>query len=215
MRIHSTVEASRVNGPGLRSVIWVQGCEIGCLGCWNPETHARDGGEIWSIYTLLAWLKVQSDDYKIDGVTISGGEPMHQADELACLLTVLKSRAPWLTLGMYSGYPEKTLDSGNYRHYNHGFDMAYDREQRAALWQNDIKPNLDFAVLGPYNQQLVVIEPLVTSSNQDLKLYSKAYTMADFKNQQVEMTINEDGSFSTLTGFPRKENACEVMTILK
>ena len=42
MLIHSTLPRSAVNGPGERAVIWFQGCDLGCRGCWNPSSHAFD-----------------------------------------------------------------------------------------------------------------------------------------------------------------------------
>jgi len=44
LRVHSMLETSRVNGPGRRAVIWLQGCSLGCKKCWNPATHLSDGG---------------------------------------------------------------------------------------------------------------------------------------------------------------------------
>ncbi|MGE3780657.1 MAG: 4Fe-4S cluster-binding domain-containing protein [Pirellulaceae bacterium] len=40
LRVHALMECSTVNGPGVRAVIWVQGCSLGCPGCWNAQTHA-------------------------------------------------------------------------------------------------------------------------------------------------------------------------------
>ena len=43
MLIHGFVAHSRVNGPGMRAVVYFQGCNLGCAGCWNPATHAFVG----------------------------------------------------------------------------------------------------------------------------------------------------------------------------
>jgi pyruvate-formate lyase-activating enzyme len=43
MLIHGFVAHSRVNGPGMRAVVYFQGCNLGCAGCWNPGTHAFIG----------------------------------------------------------------------------------------------------------------------------------------------------------------------------
>src|SRR3972149_712339 len=40
LRLHALLPRSRANGPGMRAVIWFQGCTRGCPGCFNPETHA-------------------------------------------------------------------------------------------------------------------------------------------------------------------------------
>ena len=42
MLVHSMLRRSAVNGPGERAVIWLQGCDLGCRGCWNPTSHAFD-----------------------------------------------------------------------------------------------------------------------------------------------------------------------------
>ena len=44
MRIHALMDCSLVNGPGGRAVVWFQGCEIHCPGCWNQSTHRRNLG---------------------------------------------------------------------------------------------------------------------------------------------------------------------------
>ena len=43
MLIHAFVPHSRVNGPGVRAVVYFQGCNLGCAGCWNPATHSFTG----------------------------------------------------------------------------------------------------------------------------------------------------------------------------
>lgn len=65
-----------VNGPGLRAVIWTQGCRQGCPGCQNPETWSEKAGKLVSIEdikTELRSLKGQS------GLTFCGGEPLLQS----------------------------------------------------------------------------------------------------------------------------------------
>ena len=42
LRLHAFLPRSRANGPGWRSVVWVQGCSLGCPGCFNPQTHDRE-----------------------------------------------------------------------------------------------------------------------------------------------------------------------------
>jgi len=47
LRLHAFLPRSRANGPGWRSVVWVQGCSLGCPGCFNPQTHDRaEAGEV-------------------------------------------------------------------------------------------------------------------------------------------------------------------------
>lgn len=90
---------SRVNGPGLRAVVWVQGCPLGCAGCFNPHTH--DAGK--TVYTPVAQLADRVLALSnIEGVTFSGGEPFEQADALAALAQTLRSSG--LSIMSFSGY---------------------------------------------------------------------------------------------------------------
>ena len=85
MLIHAILPASRANGPGLRAVVFVQGCSLNCTGCWNSGTHAFTGEDV-SIGAITLQVIEYVARYGLDGVTFSGGEPMQQADELALLI---------------------------------------------------------------------------------------------------------------------------------
>ena len=78
MLIHGLVMGSRANGPGLRAVIYFQGCTLGCRECWNPKTHRFSGAER-SIAEISDSVVLAHDARPLDGVTFSGGEPMQQA----------------------------------------------------------------------------------------------------------------------------------------
>ena len=98
LRVHAVEPKSRANGPGTRFVVWVQGCTLGCPGCFNPATHAA-GGEVRDTDELAA-LAAGSD-----GITVSGGEPLQQAEAVAALLGAARARG--LSTLVFSGY---TLD---------------------------------------------------------------------------------------------------------
>src|SRR6185295_8883463 len=85
MLIHGFVDGSRVNGPGLRAVVYFQGCTLGCRNCWNPETHAFAGKER-SIAEVTGLVVSAHQERALEGVTFSGGEPMEQADALLALI---------------------------------------------------------------------------------------------------------------------------------
>ena len=72
LRLSGIVEESIVDGPGLRFVLFTQGCPHGCKGCHNPETHSLEGGFIRDVDELLA---VYDENPLLAGVTFSGGEP--------------------------------------------------------------------------------------------------------------------------------------------
>ena len=90
MLVHTIMPASRANGPGLRCVVFVRGCNLGCPGCWNLWGHAFRGPE-FAVETVLAEVVIRHRQYSLDGITFSGGEPMQQADDLAALLQGLRS----------------------------------------------------------------------------------------------------------------------------
>ena len=73
MLIHSFVSGSRVNGPGLRAVVYFQGCTLGCRDCWNPETHVFAGKER-SIAEVADLVVSAHQECALEGVTFSGGE---------------------------------------------------------------------------------------------------------------------------------------------
>jgi len=68
-------------------VVWVQGCTLSCPGCFNPATHSRTGGEVVTVDALFECIVAAPD---IEGVSISGGEPLQQCGPLAALLRRLR-----------------------------------------------------------------------------------------------------------------------------
>ena len=84
LRIHAFEPFSRANGPGVRAAIWVQGCSLGCPGCFNPDTHPFAGGELLAVDDLFRRILALGD--AIEGITVSGGEPLQQRRPLLALL---------------------------------------------------------------------------------------------------------------------------------
>lgn len=193
MLVHARQDNSSVNGPGRRAVLFIQGCRLGCEGCWNPRTHALIG-ENFGVDELARWIVHCRERSVISGVTFSGGEPMHQAPELLALTRTARAATPDLSLAMFSGYSERELDDGSY------WTLAEtDSILRRSVWQ-ELRSHLDFAVLGRFNNQQRTAEPLRTSRNQVLRLYSPRYSEADFGPPEVEVTI--DSELVSITGFP-------------
>ena len=89
---------SRINGPGNRLVIWVQGCKFNCKGCFNPETHPYTKEHLVDVVDLA---KMINEDTQIEGITISGGEPLDYPKQIQSLLSNLEHR---ITTVIYSGY---------------------------------------------------------------------------------------------------------------
>lgn len=95
---------SIVDGEGIRTVIWTQGCKHNCPFCHNPSTHSFSGGmnvDIEDIKKTLAEIKGQT------GITFSGGDPMEQAEECAEIAKYAKSIN--LDIWCYTGYVYEDL----------------------------------------------------------------------------------------------------------
>ena len=142
----------------------------------------------------------------LNAVTFSGGEPMHQAYELVKALDLLRMTVRFgFSIGMYTGYTPFELQTGRYewKRVNRGGcrrDEAEELREKIAIWQI-LRNHLDFAVMGRFNQQqLDSSRPMCSSKNQELKLFSKKYTLEDFPPQQAEVLITDD--LVTITGFP-------------
>ncbi|MCL2081694.1 MAG: anaerobic ribonucleoside-triphosphate reductase activating protein [Oscillospiraceae bacterium] len=99
LRVSALKHDSSVDGPGLRYVIFLQGCPHRCPGCHNPGTLDVDGGFLVSSEEILCDL---SRNPLISGITLSGGEPLEQAEPLTGLVKTVKSKG--LSVWLYSGY---------------------------------------------------------------------------------------------------------------
>lgn len=97
--------ATRALGPGLRAAIWVQGCPIGCKGCiapdWIPDRPAH-------LLTAHSAAERLLENPAVEGITISGGEPMIQAPGLAAMLRIIRARAEVHVI-CFSGYRYEAL----------------------------------------------------------------------------------------------------------
>lgn len=136
LRIFRRSAPVRVLGPGQRAVIWVQGCPFKCPGCIVPESWDSTGGESVSVRELAAWVLAQST---LDGVTLSGGEPMAQAEALVELLRLVRSGLP--------GLPGRDLSVMSYTGYRLG-----DLRHRGTSAQRALLAHCDLLIDGPYIQ---------------------------------------------------------------
>lgn len=110
IRIAHKADRCATLGPGARAVIWVQGCLRACPGCIAPDLQPPDGGREATIASLAEWLLAIPD---IDGLTLSGGEPMEQAAALAELIEQVAGHRD-LTTWCYTGYTlEQLVAEGN------------------------------------------------------------------------------------------------------
>lgn len=177
-RVHAIDPRSRTNGPGVRFVIWLQGCTLGCAGCFNPATHPAAGPDT-PIADLVAQLSAaRGAGTPIEGLSLSGGEPMQQS--AASLALLRAARALSLSTLMFSGY---TLD-----------------EIRALPDGPAVLAELDVLVDGRYVAAQRHATGLRGSSNQRIHLLTGRYALADVEATPVaEIVIAPSGEVA-LTG---------------
>ena len=89
--IHSTESFGTVDGPGIRFVIFMQGCPMRCQYCHNPDTWEIGAGTEITADDLLAQYKKNRSFYKSGGITVTGGEPLLQIDFITELFKKAKA----------------------------------------------------------------------------------------------------------------------------
>lgn len=148
MRINSIkYNNSHVDGPGIRTVLFMQGCNIHCKGCQNKSTWDINKGKEISIDDLVDELKQKVFNKKI---TISGGEPLVQKDELVILIDKLAEEG--FDIALYTGHTRDEVPT-------------------------EIIPKLKYLKTGNFIQELkTTIKPFVGSENQIFEEVSKDET---------------------------------------
>ncbi len=175
-------QGSKVLGPGVRYVIWTQGCPFQCEGCATPASRPISKDQQVSISDLAE--DVLSRPY-IDGLTISGGEPFLQAGTLASLLEIIEEKRPELTVLAFSGYQLEALN--------------WPEAQR-------LLSHLDLLIDGPYRQDLNDDKGLRGSSNQHFHfLTPRLLSWKDeLYNGKRKVEIHLSNSRNKVYGIPSK-----------
>lgn len=91
-RIHSLESFGTVDGPGVRFVVFVQGCPMRCAYCHNPDTWEMNAGTLMEPSYIIEQYERNISFYKGGGITVTGGEPLMQLDFLIDLFTLAKEK---------------------------------------------------------------------------------------------------------------------------
>ena len=168
---------SKVNGPGNRFVLWTQGCSKGCSECFNPETWSREIYKELSPTQIFELIK----NFEVDGVTISGGDPLEQEDELLELLMLLSSMRLRKGVILFSGFTRAEISSN------------FIREQCLKY--------IDVLIDGRYEKNLKIDFSLRGSSNQEFYSFSNKISSDELSfDQEIEISSLEGDIM--MTGFP-------------
>ena len=174
LNLHALVPCSRANGPGRRMVIWFQGCTLGCPGCFNPATHAT--APRWQVSSEALVEQIVAGAQHIEGLTISGGEPLKQPAALLQVLSAVRTRTT-LSILLFSGY---TLP-----------------EIRQMPLGPPILAQVDVLIAGRYVQTRHLARGLLGSTNQTVHLLTARYTLEEIERVPLaEVWIDATGNVS-------------------
>jgi anaerobic ribonucleoside-triphosphate reductase activating protein len=171
LRLHQFLPRSWANGPGVRAVLWTQGCSLGCPGCYNPATHPFAGGEVVAIEDLYERIIALGET--IEGITVSGGEPLQQRPALLALLTRLRQRTRLSTL-VFTGFSWEEVGR---------FPEA-----------GDLLACIDVLIAGRYEQTQHLARDLRGSANKTVHFLTSRYGPADLEEvPPAEVVITPEG----------------------
>jgi len=177
MNIHA-YKISSVNGPGKRFTLWTQGCSKGCVNCFNPETWNNKNNIVLSTHEIFELIKEQ----EIEGVTITGGDPFEQEEELLDLLILISNLSLSKGVIVFTGF-------------------TYDE-----IRENKIREKccdyIDVLIDGRYEDNNRVTDCFKGSSNQNIIYFSSKIKPEELRiDHQVEV-LDRDGNIC-ITGFPK------------
>ncbi|MFC4047661.1 4Fe-4S cluster-binding domain-containing protein [Dactylosporangium siamense] len=174
-RVHAVLSRSRANGPGARFVVWTQGCSLQCAGCFNPGTHAATAPAAHTVRDIVAQALAEPD---LDGVTVTGGEPLEQPEALGMFLSYVAAAGRGSVV--LSGFTRR--------------EITANARRRAAV------VDADMIITGRYNATLRLASGLRGSANQRYWSRTGRYDAAMFDAvPEAEVLIDSQGTM-TVTG---------------
>ena len=183
LNIYHICENSIALGPGMRYVIWVQGCLQNCKGCITPLSRPFVAKHLIKVDELAQSI---IDNHKINGITISGGEPFLQATMLTRLLQIVNEKRPELDVLVFTGYTLEQLVS----------------EKAKALLSY-----IDLIIDGPYIENLNPGIGLRGSSNQRFHFLTEK--LCPYQDELKKGERNNEIIIGTkgirIIGIPRKD----------
>ena len=196
LNVYTIIENTKVEGPGNRTCIFVQGCLKKCEGCNSKQTWDLSAGTEYDINELVE--KILSNE-NIEGVTFSGGEPFLQSKQLYLLAKILKNED--LSIVTFTGYDYdfiKKLNDGNW---------------------NKLLSVTDLLISGDFRIDEKTFDKIwVGSSNQEYHFLTKRYRSLEkefpLMENKIEIRLNKDGSL-IINGMGDNEKIKEVFGNIK
>lgn len=172
---------SIVDGPGLRAVIWTQGCGHHCRGCQNPQTWDFEGGGEIPIDLVLEEI----DKLKYhQGLTFSGGDPMYQPE--ACNIIAKYAKEKGLDIWVYTGFTWEQLQKMSekkkiYKEFLENTDVLVDGKFVQS------KKDLNLLFRGSSNQRLIDVQK--TLKNKEIVLINESDYLEEKSFQREQLYI--------------------------
>lgn len=159
IRIAGIIKESIVDGPGIRMVVFAQGCKHKCPGCHNPETHSFDGGTLVTVDSIISQAKKNP---LLDGLTFSGGDPFEQASAFAMLAKEAKKLN--LDIMTYTGYTYEYLIANSSK--NEGWNSLLDETDLLVDGRYEAsKRNILLRFRGSENQRIIDVKRSKTENH--------------------------------------------------
>lgn len=168
LNIANIIEATEAEGPGLRFVIWVQGCLKRCKGCCNVDLLRIEPVTLVTSSEIIQLLRQTAEKVRLEGVTFLGGEPMLQAQGLADIAEAAQNLG--LSVMIFTGYNREELTENRF--------TGADRLLKAT----------DLLIDGEFEQQKIDTKRnWVGSTNQRFHYLSNFYT-AEIETRKLVVT---------------------------
>ncbi|MGK0290657.1 MAG: anaerobic ribonucleoside-triphosphate reductase activating protein [bacterium] len=183
LNIAHICKQTKALGPGIRFVIWVQGCCFSCSGCISPKWVPQVDAQIMKVEQLALEILMTNN---LEGITISGGEPFLQAYGLSLLLEAIKKVNPDLSVISFSGFTLKEIEES----------------------KNDSKlrllSNLDLLIDGKYQKEKNTNQGFRGSENQNFQFITERYRDLEevFKSSKRDQELQFEKEGFLTVGIP-------------
>lgn len=161
---------SIVDGSGIRSVIWFQGCAHNCEGCHNPITHSFKDGYLMDVKDVKKLIDNLTNQ---KGITFSGGDPVYQINALIELIKYAKSKN--LDIWVYTGFTYEEILK-----INRGLELLHLIDTLVDGKFDITKRSLDIPFRGSTNQRIINVQESL--KNNIIVEYPEYKTKLDRKN---------------------------------
>ncbi len=149
---------------------------MGCLGCFNPETHDFKNDALYNVEEVFSWVAAASD---IEGLTVSGGEPLQQPESLLELLELVYTQTD-LSVLLFTGF-------------------SFEEVELMPCF-NKLQSLVDVMIAGRYKQEVALRSGLIGSSNKTMHFFSDRYSKEDLVIVPVSEVIISPNGEMAVTG---------------